>query len=51
MTNLYHNFDIWYRVLFPHLWYDEYDYTDPLDIEQTQLDIDAFWYYLNGEKL
>ena len=47
MTNLY----IWYRVIFPHLWYGEYDYADPLDMEQTQFDIDTFWYYLNGEKL
>jgi hypothetical protein len=51
MTNLYYNFDIWYRIIFPHLWYGNYDYTDPLDMEQTQFDLDAFWYYLNGEKL
>jgi hypothetical protein len=46
-----HLFEIWYRVMFPHLYYGGYDYTDLDDMEQTQLDIDTFWYFLNGEKL
>lgn len=46
MINL---FEIWYRIMFPHLWYGNYDYTDPLDLEQTQFDIDAFWLFVNGE--
>jgi len=42
-------FDIWYRIMFPHLWYGGYDYNDPIDIEETQWDIDTFWLFINGD--
>ena len=44
-------FNAWQNLMFPHLCYGNYDYTDPYDMEQTQFDIDAFWYFLNGNKL